>query len=127
MCSSDLPRRLGDGDQGIRRGGGLRGLVPRLGWTYQVGYTGESIQTNSRIQTLGTTYTSNLTASVAAPLLRGAWWGVAWTQVEVTGIQSELALEQFRESLIDIVASIEVGYWNLGARKQGLEDRKSVV
>ena len=102
-------------------GAGLQGLVPRLGWTYQVGYEGVGNQTNSLIQTLGTTYTSSLTARLAAPLLKGAWWGSAWTRVEVTGIQSELALEQFREGLIDIVASIEVGYWNLAARKQALE------
>jgi hypothetical protein len=57
--------------------GGLRGLVPRLGWTYQVGYEGAGNQTNTIVQTLGTTYTSNLTASVTAPLLKGAWWGAA--------------------------------------------------
>jgi outer membrane protein TolC len=95
--------------------------VPRIGWIYQLAYAGSDLQTNSIIQSLGTTYTSSLTLSLVAPLLKGAWWGAAWTQVEVTGIQSELALEQFREGLIDIVASIEVGYWNLGARKQALE------
>jgi len=115
---------------------GLRGLVPRLGWTYQVGYTGESLATNSAVQTLGTSYTSNLTASVTAPLLKGAWWGAAWTQVEVTGIESELALEQFRQRLMDIVGGppdlplevkveqslgIENAYWTLAARKQELE------
>ncbi len=100
---------------------GLRGLVPRLGWTYQVGYEGVSNQSNTIIQTLGTTYTSNLTASVTAPLLKGAWWGTAWTQVEVTGIQNELAREQFRQQLTDIVSGVENGYWNLAATKQNLE------
>jgi outer membrane protein len=100
---------------------GFQGLVPRVGWFYQLGYEGNDTQTNSLIQTLGTTYTSNLTFSLTAPLLKGAWWGAAWTQVELTGIGSQLALEQFRQSLIDIVAIIETGYWNLAARKQALE------
>ena len=64
----------------------------------------DSLQTNSLVQTLGTTYTSTSRASLTAPLLKGAWWGAAWTQVELTGIGSELALEQFRQSLMDIVA-----------------------
>jgi outer membrane protein TolC len=116
--------------------GGLRGLVPRLGWTYRIGYEGDGTTTNSRVQTLGTTYTSNLTANVTAPLLKGAWWGAAWTKVEVTGIESELALEQFRERLMDIVGGppdvpllqkvelslgIENAYWTLAARRQELE------
>jgi outer membrane protein TolC len=107
--------RQSDGDAG------LRGLVPKVGWIYQFGYEGNSTATNSLIQTLGTTYTSNLTLSLTAPLLKGAWWGAAWTQVELTGIGSQVALEQFRQSLIDIVATIEAGYWNLAARKQALE------
>ena len=99
---------------------GFFGLVPLLGWTYQLAYGADSLQTNSRIQTLGTTYTSDVTASVAAPLLKGAWWGAAWTQVKLTEIGSDLALEQFRQNLMDIVAGIETGYWNLAATKQAL-------
>lgn len=111
---------------------GLAGLVPRLGWTYQVSYAGDSTSTNSFVQTLGKTYTNNLTASVTAPLLKGAWWGAAWTQVELTGIGSELAREQFRERLMNIVGGppgvpleqnpgVEFAYWTLAARKQELE------
>jgi len=117
---------------------GVSGLVPRLGWNYQLAYEATGIQTNSLIQTLGTTYTSNLTASLAAPLLRGAWWGGAWTQVQLTGIGSQLVREEFRQRLMDIVGgppgvpleqnpSIESGYWDLAARKQALEvARKSL-
>ena len=115
---------------------GVLGLVPKLGWTYQIGYEGIGNQTNSLIQTLGTTYTSSLTARLAAPLLRGAWWGAAWTQVEVSGIESEVALERFRENLMDIISGppnlplqtkveqslgIENAYWTLAARRQELE------
>jgi outer membrane protein TolC len=101
--------------------GGVRGLVPRLGWQYQLGYQGDVLDSNSAIQTFGTTKTAGVFGLLTAPLLRGAWWGAAWTQVELTGIGSELALEQFRQNLMDIVAGIETGYWNLAATKQGLE------
>ena len=111
---------------------GVSGLVPRLGWLYQVAYSGDSTSTNSFVQTLGKTYTSDLTASLTAPLLKGAWWGFAWTQVELTGIGSEIARELFRQRLMDIVGGlpgvpleqnqgIELAYWTLAARKQELE------
>ena len=99
---------------------GVSGLLPRLGWQYQVGYLGDRLESNSAVQTFGTTKTAGVFAGLTAPLLRGAWWGAAWTQVELTGIGSELALEQFRENLMDIVAGIETGYWNLAATKQAL-------
>ena len=94
---SQFVERVSDGQAGVS------GLVPRLGWLYQLAYSGDSTSTNSFVQTLGKTYTSDLTASLTAPLLRGAWWGAAWTQVELTGIGSELAREQFRQRLMDIV------------------------
>jgi outer membrane protein TolC len=130
VASSFLPTQLvertSDGQAGIS------GLVPKLGWTYQLSYAGDSTTTNSFVQTLGTTYTNDLTASLTAPLLKGAWWGAAWTQVELTGIGSELAREQFRQRLMDIVGGppgvpleqnpgIEFAYWTLAARKQELE------
>jgi outer membrane protein TolC len=123
---SQFVERVSDGQAGVS------GLVPRLGWLYQLAYSGDRTSTNSFVQTLGKTYTSDLTASLTAPLLRGAWWGAAWTQVELTGIGSELAREQFRQRLMDIVGGppgvpleanpgIEFAYWTLAARKQELE------
>ncbi len=100
---------------------GVLGLVPRLGWIYQLSYTGSDVQTNSIVTSLGTTYSSSLTLSLVAPLLKGAWWGAAWTQVELTGIGSELAREEFRKRITDIVATVELRYWGVAARRQELE------
>jgi outer membrane protein TolC len=118
--------RVGEGS------GGLTGLIPKLGWTYDVSYYGDSTSTNSFVQTLGKTYTSNVTARVNAPILRGAWWGGAWTEVQLTNIGTGVALEQFRRRLMDIVGGlpgipieqnlgIENAYWTLAAREQDLE------
>ena len=100
---------------------GVSGLVPRLGWQYSLAYHGNDTSTNSLVNSFGTTYTSDLTLSLRAPLLRGAWWGAAWTQVELTGINSEQTLEEFRRNLTDIVSGIESGYWSMAAFKQELE------
>lgn len=107
-------------EEDVADNAGFRGLVPRIGWTYSIGYFGNQLDTNSAPQALSTEYRSGLTANLTAPLMRGAWWGAAWTQVELTGIGSDLALEQFRQNLMDIVAGIETGYWNLAATKQAL-------
>jgi outer membrane protein TolC len=122
--------RVGEGNVGFT------GLVPRLGWTYDLSYNGTSTSTNSLVQTLGKTYTTNLTARVNAPILKGAWWGGAWTAVELTNIGTGIALEEFRQRLMDIVGGpppgpllrpveqnlgIENAYWGLGARKQEFE------
>jgi outer membrane protein TolC len=111
---------------------GLRGLVPKLGWEYQLAYGTSSLETSSSINTLGKEYRPSVIAALTAPLLRGAWWGAAWTQVKLTDIGSDLALEQFRQNLMDLVGgppgvpldlneSIEASYWTLAARKQELE------
>ncbi len=100
---------------------GVRGLVPMLGWQYQIAYSGDQLNSNSPILGLSKQFTAGVTAILTAPLLRGAWWGSAWTQVKLTGIGSDLALQQFRGSLTDIVAGIENGYWNLAATKQNLD------
>jgi outer membrane protein TolC len=111
---------------------GIRGLLPRVGWQYLVGYNTSSLETSSSIAELGKEYRPAVIASLTAPLLKGAWWGAAWTQVELTGIQSGIALEQFRQRLMDIVGGppgvpleqnpgIEFAYWTLAARKQELE------
>jgi outer membrane protein len=119
--------RVGEGS------GGFAGLIPRLGWNYELTYSGDSTSTNSFVQTLGKTYTSNLTAQVNAPILRGAWWGRAWTEVQLANIGTGVALDEFRRRLMDIVGGppnrfaveqnlgIENGYWNLAARKQERE------
>jgi outer membrane protein TolC len=100
---------------------GVAGVIPRLGWGYRLAYDALDTQSNSIVQTLGTTYSSSLTLSMTAPLLRGAWWGYGWTQVEVSGIDSALALEQFRANLTGIISAVETSYWNLAAAKQELE------
>jgi outer membrane protein TolC len=107
--------------------GGLRGLLPKLGWSYEVGYSGSSLETTSAIQSLSPEYRTGLLAVASLPLLRDFLWGAPWVQVKLTGIGSDAALEEFRRQLMDIVRNIEDAYWGLSARNDELRvARKSL-
>ncbi|MDJ0787869.1 MAG: TolC family protein [Myxococcota bacterium] len=99
---------------------GIRGLLPKLGWQYQIGYTGSSLETNSAIANLSPEYRANVTATATLPLLRGFWWGEPWVQVKLAGVRSDSAGHQFRQSLMDVVQGIENAYWDLSATKDQL-------
>ncbi|MCP5058750.1 MAG: TolC family protein [bacterium] len=98
--------------------GGLRGLLPKLGWTYDLGFTGRRITTTSSISELSPEYNSGITGSVTMPILKGFLWGQAWTQVKISGLGSEIAQEEFRQQLMDVVRGIENAYWDLAAQKE---------
>ncbi|MCP3983824.1 MAG: TolC family protein [bacterium] len=98
--------------------GGVSGLIPKLGWTYDLGFTGRRITTTSSISELSPEYNSALTAKFTAPILKGFLWGQAWTQVKITGLGDEIAQQQFRQQLMDIVGGIENAYWDLAAQKE---------
>ncbi len=97
---------------------GLRGLLPKLGWTYDVAYTGRKLVTTSSIQELSPEFRSSLTGRMTLPILKGFLWGEAWTQVKLTGVGSTIAREQFRKSLMDTVRAIEAAYWDLAASRE---------
>ncbi len=97
---------------------GLRGLVPKLGWTYDLGVTGRRIQTTSSISDLSPEYNSGVTGSLTMPILKGFLWGEAWTQVKITGLGDEIAKEEFRQQLMDVVKGIEDAYWTLAAERE---------
>lgn len=99
---------------------GLAGLVPVLGWRYNLRYTGRSLQSTQPLQDYRPQYTTNLSFEGTLPLLRGFLWGDAWVQVRSTGIGQGIAFEQFRQQLMDTVRDIETAYWNLAARAKDL-------
>jgi outer membrane protein len=100
---------------------GLRGLAPKLGWEYQLAYAGQSLESDSSIQSLSPEYRTSVLGILTIPLLKGAWWGEPWVQVKLTGIASQAAVDEFRRALMDTVRDIESAYWNLAARAEDLE------
>jgi len=106
----------------VNRGGvGLVGLVPRLGWTYEFGYSGVGTTSTSSIQSLSTEFRANLTSKLTVPLLKGFLWGKEWTQVRTAGIGRGIARDEFRTALMDTVQGIARAYWNHAARKLDYE------
>jgi len=97
---------------------GLVGLIPKLGWTYDLAFTGRRITTTSSISELSPEYNSGITGSITMPILKGFLWGQAWTQVKISGLGSEIAQEQFRQQLMDVVRGIADAYWDLAAQKE---------
>lgn len=99
---------------------GFRGLIPKLGWSYDLGYTGNRLQTTSSVSSLSPEYRTGVKGSLTMPVLKGFLWNEPWVQVKLTRIGSVLALAQFRQSVMDIVLTVENAYWNLAARRQEL-------
>lgn len=114
QASSELVQREVNGDAG------LLGLIPSVGGSYRIGYTGDRLASTSSIQSLSPQYTANLAASLSLPVLRGLFWSEPWTAVKLSGVAYQQSLDEFRRDLTDIVLSIELAYWNLVAQEENL-------
>ena len=103
-----LRRRRGPGEAGFR------GLIPWLGGSYQVGYTGQELSTNSRISTLSPEFRSGFAgdppgAAAARALLERR----AGRSCASAGSASTRSRDKFDSELMDIVQNTEDAYWGL--------------
>jgi outer membrane protein TolC len=99
---------------------GLEGMVPLLGWSYRLDYTGVGLRSNSTIQDLSPEYRAGVRAVVTLPLLKGFLWSEPWVAVKATGIAEGASLDEFRRSLMDTVVETEQAYWGLVASEERL-------
>jgi outer membrane protein TolC len=100
--------------------GGVSGVIPKLNWQADISYTGASLESTSSIQSLSPQYTAGLTANVTLPLLKDFLWSEPWLAVKSTQIAEGSSQDGFRQSLMDIVESIERSYWELVASEERL-------
>jgi len=100
--------------------GGIRGLLPKLGWSYEIGYSGQRLESNSAIQSLSPEYRSGLTGSVTLPVLKGFLWGEAWTLVKTSQVFEDQSYEEFRLQLMEIITAVENSYWDVIASREQL-------
>jgi outer membrane protein len=98
---------------------GLRGLIPWLGGSYQVGYFGSEVVTNSRIAQLSPEFRAGYLATLQFPLLRGLFWSEPWTLVRLSRIGVDVAQYNFVSELMDVVRNTEDAYWALIASQDG--------
>jgi outer membrane protein TolC len=92
---------------------GLQGQFPWLGGTYQIGYTGSEVVTNSQISLLSPEFRAGFTATVRMPLLQGLFWNDSWTQVRLGRIGVDASRDKFQSELMDVVQRTEDIYWGL--------------
>lgn len=92
---------------------GLRGLIPWLGGSYQAGYFGSELVTNSRISQLSPEFRAGYRATVQIPLLRGLFWSEPWTLVKLRRVGVDASRLEFAAQLMDVVRNTEDAYWAL--------------
>lgn len=102
-------------------GAGVVGMLPRLGWRYDISYRGTSTESSAAfLNNLNPEYEAQFTANATVPLLKGFLWGPEWVNVRVSDLGRGIAHQAFRQQLMDTVQRIASGYWNLAARQQDL-------
>ncbi len=99
---------------------GLSGLVPWVGATLSVDYTGSKTTDPPRTSSLDPSYESGLAFSAKIPLLKGLVWNDPWTQVRVASVGRSVAHENFRAVVMDTVDGAVSAYWNLVATQEQL-------
>jgi len=105
----------------------LSGLIPWVGASLSLDYTGQKTSNASGISQLSPAYESGLAATATLPLLRGLVWNDPWTRVRVARVGRSVAGENFRTVLMDTVNTSVAAYWNLVASQEQLRvARKSL-
>ncbi len=103
---------------------GVRGVLPLLGWQYDFGYSGSKNETSSTISSLVPEYRANVTFAFTAPLAKGFLFGEPWVGVRIAGKNAQIANEEFRGRLMDVVRDTEDAYWSLAAANRSFEVAK---
>jgi len=98
--------------------GGIQGLVPWLGASYDLRISGSDDRVNSGIQALSPELRSSVSAAVTLPLLRDLIWNEPWTLVKTTRVLEDSARERFRTDVMETVQAIEQSYWALIADEE---------
>jgi outer membrane protein TolC len=115
------------GDRRIYGSTGIQGILPLLGWQYNIGYDGQKDSANSAFTALRPEYRASLGGTLSMPILRGFLYGLPWVQVRLAGKGTDIANEQFRSRLMDVVRGTEDAYWGLAAASRSLDvARKSL-
>ena len=103
------------------RSTGITGVIPKLGWTYDLSYTDQDTTSSALFRNLDPIFNSGLVLNGTLPILKGFLWGQEWVQVRRTKIAVGISEERFRQQVMDTVQDIAEAYWNLAARTDARE------
>lgn len=106
---------------------GITGLIPWWGASYEIGYTGSRLFSNSTTTTLRPQVDANVFGNARIPLLKNLIWNESWTQVKTSEVAYQGSKEEFRRLVMDVVQRIENAYWDvIATREQFRVAQKSV-
>lgn len=108
----------------------FEGLAPN-GGSYRVEFNNSRINTNNLFATLNPQFASNLNLQYNQPLFRGRTFDQNRRQIEIAKKNLSLTDAQFRQRSVEIIASVQRGYWdltfalrNLQVQRDGVRDAK---
>jgi outer membrane protein TolC len=104
-------------------GGSLSQAIP-FGGNFSVSLTGYKNLTNSRFQTINPRYGNTLTFSFSQPLLKDFGWGISHKDILVARNSRDIAENDLKKNLLDIVYSVEQTYWQLVLSIESLKVRQ---
>lgn len=111
----------------------FEGFAPN-GGSYRVEFNNSRLNTNNLFATLNPQYASNLNFQYNQPLFRGRTFDQNRRQVEIAKKNLSLTDAQFRQRTVEIIASVQRGYWdltfalrNLQVQRDGVRDAKDQV
>jgi outer membrane protein TolC len=96
---------------------GVNQLFPYLGAALDARFTSNSVATRSTFARYDPQYNTSFFLTATVPLLRNVVWNQNWTNVKLSGAQSEAAEENFRQVLMDNVQNTVNSYWGLVASR----------
>lgn len=103
---------------------GLEGLLP-TGGKYRVGTSMDDIR-NNLVGNVFTypgdpQYQAFAGVSLTQPLLRHAWSAGTMTRIRLAKVESEMATQDYRRRLMEVVARAEAAYWDLALAQRDYE------
>ena len=92
---------------------GLTGFVPRFGGSYDVVFNQARTNTSNRNATLNPQFPTNMIASFTQPLWRNRSIDQNRRSIMIAKKNVELSDSQLKQRAMDVIASVELAYWDL--------------
>lgn len=127
-AASDFPGTPARSKNRTKGGGiGVDQLIPYLGATVSLDYSGSSLRSRDGFRSFDQRYDSSFFISGKIPVARNLIWSQAWTQVKTSKIDFRGSVDEFETSVMDIVQQTVNAYWSLvAARDQVRVSQKSL-
>jgi outer membrane protein TolC len=94
------------------------------GGTIDVSVPADRFETNSQFSTLNPSYSSDVSASISQPLLRGAGLATNTARIVIAGYDYRISQAETKLEVIRVLAAAERAYWRLYAAQKDLEVRR---